>query len=192
MDNMSSKGQVKGRPLSTEVADAVFKAALDLIEESGLEQITRLQIANRAQVSRQTLYNRWASVGDIVLDALVARGEREIGGKDQGEVKLEPRAALREYVSGLAEALQGWAAPGLKAVAALAQQDAKFGQRFRHDFIARRHGRLLQAVTEACDKPAQNPLLIAEFIAASMWYRLLISGQALDQGWVDAMLAQLD
>ena len=192
MDNMSNKSQVKGRPLSAGVANAVFKAALELVNESGLQHVTRLQIANKARVSRQTLYNRWPSVGDIVLDALIARGEQEIGENARGEADTGPREALRDYVTGLANALQGWAAPGLRAVAALAQQDPVFERRFRNDFLARRHGRFLKVVQSACTKPGQDPILIAELIAASMWYRLLISGQALDQSWVDAMLAQLD
>ena len=93
-----------------------------------------------------------------------------------------------QYVTGLADALNRWAAPSLTAVAALAQQDAAFAMRFRERFLERRHQRLVSVVAAACS-PEQDAIQIAELIAASMWYRLMLSGQALDAAWVDSMVA---
>ena len=190
MDNVTNKYQdstLRGRPLSTDVTDAVFRTALEIVNEDGLAKASRREIATRAGVSRQTLYNRWPSVGDIVLEALLVRAEREIGAAE-GERTRNPRARLRKYVTGLADALNRWAAPSLTAVAALAQQDAAFAMRFRERFLERRHQRLVSVVAAACSTE-QDANEIAELIAASMWYRLMLSGQALDAAWVDSMVA---
>jgi AcrR family transcriptional regulator len=187
---MPNNNQGRGRPLSANVTEAVHRTALELVSESGLTGTSRREIAVRAGVSRQTLYNRWESVGDIVLEALLVGGEREIGtgtSKSQGN----PRKRLHAYITGLAKALSGWAAPGLRAVAASAQQDEAFAQRFRERFLEPRHRRLVEVVEAACT-PDQDPAVIAELIAGSMWYRLLVSGEALDSAWVGAMVALLD
>lgn len=188
MDNMTNNNQVpqrRGRPLSTDVTDAVYATTLAIVAEAGLTKTSRREIAARAGVSRQTLYNRWASVGDIVLDALLVRGERELGAaRDAGTNEV----SMREYVSGLADALNRWAAPGLAAVAALAQQDPAFARRFRERFLAPRHRRLTEVVAAHC-APGQDAARIAELIAGSMWYRLLVSGQPLDRAWIDDMTA---
>ncbi|MEQ8497114.1 MAG: TetR/AcrR family transcriptional regulator C-terminal ligand-binding domain-containing protein [Gammaproteobacteria bacterium] len=126
----------------------------------------------------QTLYNRWPSVGDIVLEALLVRAEREIG-SDEGESVSNARTRLTMYVTGLNDVLNRWAAPCLKAVVALAQQDAAFALRFRERFLERRHQRLIGVVAAACG-PEQDAAQLAELIAGSMWYRLILSGQALD------------
>jgi AcrR family transcriptional regulator len=193
MDNMTNKYQelpLRGRPLSSDVTDAVFTTALEIVGESGLAKVSRREIAARAGVSRQTLYNRWPSVGDIVLEALLARAEREIG-TDDGGGNQSPRTQLRNYVSGLAGALNRWAAPCLVAVAALAQQDAAFAQRFRERFLERRHQRLVAMVAAACSDE-QDATRIAELIAGSMWYRLMLSRQPLDAAWIESMVALVE
>lgn len=193
MDNMSNKnqgGSTRGRPRSPNVTEAVHATALALVAEAGLASITRSEIATRAGVSRQTLYNRWDTVGDIVLEALLVLGEREIGPSADTDEMPGP-VALRVYIAGLAAALNDWAAPGLKAVTALAQQDAVFAERFREHFLAPRHRRLLAVVAAHCRQP-QEAALLAELVAGSMWYRLLVSGQLLDDAWVDAMVALVE
>lgn len=184
---MSNISQARGRPLSTDVAEAVHRAALEVVAESGLTRTSRSEIATRAGVSRQTLYNRWESVGDIVLEALLTRGEREIGSTDT-RPSDDPKDRLRRYVGDLAAALDGWAAPGLRAVAALAQHDAAFAVRFRTDFLEPRRRRLADVVADACSGPDASPALTAELIAASMWYRLLVSGEPLDSRWIETMV----
>lgn len=191
MDTMSSNNQVRGRPLSDDVTLAVYQSALDLVADKGLSGTNRSEIAARASVSRQTLYNRWDSVGDIVLEALLERGESEIGAT-AGEATDDGRERLFQYVTGLSDALNGWAAPGLKAVAALAQQDPKFAKRFRENLLQPRFRRLREVVGDACAADDQNPELITELIAASMWHRLLISGKPLDQAWVNSMISLID
>lgn len=187
MDNMSNKKQTRGRPVSGNVSEAVYRAALELVAVSGFARITRSEIAALAGVSRQTLYNRWESVGDIVLEALLVRGEREIGVAVEAQAPMTAEEKLRKYLEGLAVALEGWAAPGLKAVVALAQQDEAFAQRFRQNFLGPRHQPLAEVIRGACTANGQDARLVAELIAASMWYRLLISGETLDLVWIDVM-----
>ncbi|MEM9041964.1 MAG: TetR-like C-terminal domain-containing protein [Actinomycetota bacterium] len=139
--------------------------------------ITRTTVADGAGVSRQTLYNRWSTVADIVLDALLDRAERTIGVTE---------TSLTSYLTDLAAAAGGWARPGLRAVATFAQSDPVFAGRFRTDFLPTRHGALRRAV--GAEVPDANVAdRVSELIAASMWYRILVIDAALDQEWINAM-----
>lgn len=182
---MSSKAtdlrpRPRGRPLSTAVERAVFDEVLSQIATSPPEVITRRAIATGSGVSRQTLYNRWATTADIVLDALLDRAARTIGVRDEPD--------LGKYLAELAAAVNGWARPGLRAIAAFAQSDRSFAQRFRTEFLEIRHGALIAHVEATTDDPARAAR-IAELIAGSMWYRLLIIDTELDREWIDEMIS---
>jgi AcrR family transcriptional regulator len=61
-----------GRPRNVEADNAVLKAALDLIAESGVDGVSIEQVAKRAGVARTTVYRRYAARDDLVIAALVA------------------------------------------------------------------------------------------------------------------------
>jgi AcrR family transcriptional regulator len=167
----------RGRPKSSEVTEAVFAAVLLAAADSNVDSISWSQLATAAGVSRQTLYNRWPTVADIVLEALLDRAEREITVR-----RSDKTLTLATYLADLAKAVNGWAKPGLRSVAAMAQSDPDFAKRFRETLIAPRHSRLVEAI-RASNVPAMHVELAAEMIAGSMWYRLLISGEPLDRQW---------
>jgi AcrR family transcriptional regulator len=59
-----------GRPRDQLVDEAVLRAALDLFGEYGMEGASIGQIANRAGVARTTIYRRWSSREDLLVNAL--------------------------------------------------------------------------------------------------------------------------
>ena len=129
-------------------------------------------------MSRQTLYNRWPTTADILLEAPLTRASRTIG--------IGERTDLRSYLAELAAAVDGWARPALRALAVFSQSDPKFAGRFHDEFLAVRHGALTAAVRASSPDPARSDL-DAELIAASLWYRVLIVDADLDDRWVDDM-----
>ena len=171
--------------MSEDVTSAVHSAVLDLVAQHGLGEVSRTAVASRAGVSRQTLYNRWESVGDMLLSALLTRAEGEIGSSVGGEP--DPSESTRGYLRDFASAVNTWASSGLRGVVAHALRDPAFERRFREEFLAPRHGRLVAAVESAAGLAGVDGHQVAELIAGSMWYRLLVTGQPLDEDWVDAM-----
>ncbi|MEM9565341.1 MAG: TetR/AcrR family transcriptional regulator C-terminal ligand-binding domain-containing protein [Actinomycetota bacterium] len=178
----------RGRPPSTEVERAVFAEAIRLVGRNDPASLTRLAIAEGAGVSRQTLYNRWPTTADIVLDALLDRAAGSIGDRrPAGETGLD---GLRAYLVELAGAVDGWARPGLRAVAAFAQLDDDFARRFRRRFLATRHRALTEAIAEAAPRLEPAPVTqAAELVAGSLWFRILVADEPLDDRWVGQMVA---
>ncbi|MEM9516344.1 MAG: TetR-like C-terminal domain-containing protein [Actinomycetota bacterium] len=178
----NTAARTRGRPLSIGVEHAVYAETLRLVAVGGAPKLTRRAIADGAGVSRQTLYNRWLTVGDIVLDALMAHADRSIGGNPN-----EHR--LRGYLSDLAESVNGWARPGLRYIVAAALHDTDFALRLRSRFLGERHGRLQSAIAHDRSLTSEQVAAVAELIAATMWYRIVIVDERLDEQWIDAMCA---
>ena len=59
-----------GRPRDQLVDEAILRAALDLFSEYGIEGASIGQIANRAGVARTTIYRRWPSREDLLVNAI--------------------------------------------------------------------------------------------------------------------------
>lgn len=60
----------RGRPRSAEVEPAVLAATLEVAREVGITRLSMDDVADRAGVSKATIYRRWPSKEQLVLDAL--------------------------------------------------------------------------------------------------------------------------
>jgi AcrR family transcriptional regulator len=59
-----------GRPRSERAERAILEAALELFTESGVAGVCMEAVATRAGVGKATIYRRWPSKEDLLLDAL--------------------------------------------------------------------------------------------------------------------------
>ena len=62
----------RGRPRDQSVDGTVMEAVLDLVGEEGLASLSMEAIAVRAGVSKATIYRRWSSKEDLVIDAVAS------------------------------------------------------------------------------------------------------------------------
>lgn len=67
-----------GRPRSDEAREAVLHAVDDLLLEVGYAAMTMKGIAERAGVSRQTVYRWWSTKAEILFEASAADAEQEL------------------------------------------------------------------------------------------------------------------
>jgi AcrR family transcriptional regulator len=56
----------------------ILEAALDVLAETGYDGMTIDMVATRAKAGKATLYRRWSSKADLVLDAVVCMKSRDI------------------------------------------------------------------------------------------------------------------
>lgn len=67
--NPESK-QGRGRPRDPAHGDAIREATLQLLDELGYHGLTMVDVAQRAGVAKTTIYRRWATKAEMVLDAI--------------------------------------------------------------------------------------------------------------------------
>jgi AcrR family transcriptional regulator len=87
-----------GRPRDAALDEAIILATRDRLVRDGYSQMTIGDIAADAKVSRPTLYRRWSTKFELVVDALDYgfRKERDTYALDLS--RMEPREALVEAV----------------------------------------------------------------------------------------------
>lgn len=98
---VASKG---GRPRDEGRDQAILEAALELIVEVGYEAMSMEAVANRAGVSKATIYRRWPGKAQLVGDA-IRRGEE--GNQADPEDTGSLRGDLLSFVHSLLAAIGG-------------------------------------------------------------------------------------
>lgn len=108
----SARPRGRGRPRRAATRSAIVRATLELVAERGFQAATMDAIADRAGVSKNTIYRRWSSKELLIADAL-----RELTARAQVSGEGEIYGLLLEHVRDvarlLADPLMGRLLPGL-------------------------------------------------------------------------------
>ena len=83
-----------GRPRSARSHQAILQATIELLTEEGFEAMSIEAIAARAGVGKTTIYRRWASKTDLVIDALDTL-RAEVPLVDTGDLRSDLIAVLQ-------------------------------------------------------------------------------------------------
>jgi len=168
-----------GRPRDEAAGPAILAAARDLVVAHGYEAVTTQAIAEAAGVGKQTIYRRWPSKAELVLEAFLAHAHSSVD--VVSKERLEP--ALRSFLARTFRALDA-TGPAVRSLMAQAQTDDGFRETFRTRFIAPRREALARTIAEASARDGVettaadvDAAVIALF--GAVWYRLLL-GEPLD------------
>jgi len=85
----------RGRPRSTQADQSLREAALQVFVEDGLEAMSMEKVAERAGVSKLTLYRRWSSKVELVRDVLAHLSE-QVPIADTGSLRTDLLVLLRQ------------------------------------------------------------------------------------------------
>jgi AcrR family transcriptional regulator len=175
-----------GRPRSEDARHAVLTATLELAAESGPAGLTMGGIAERAGVSKETLYRWWRSKTEVVLEALAHYGDEAIPVPDRGSLAKD----LRIFMRATSKALDHRTRQLLRTLAAQSAADPTFADQVREEFIARRRTALAEVLERAVERGELTPAraaLTVDFVFGSLWYRLIFGVGSLDRAWADAV-----
>lgn len=98
---MISATRPPGRPRDETIDEDIVRCLFELVDEFGLKGVTIDAIAERAGVSKSTIYRRWSSKEDLMVDAVAGLvGGIEIPeGDGIREVLLHALGRLKSYMS---------------------------------------------------------------------------------------------
>lgn len=123
----------RGRPRSEARKQAILQAAFELLGEHGLGATSMDAVAERAGVSKATIYRWWDSKELLALDALYAAWDTAgPARRPTGTLRSEMLALVRPWVRLVAA---GPSARILTALLAEAQNDPEFGRAYRAHFV---------------------------------------------------------
>ncbi|MGA8255622.1 MAG: TetR-like C-terminal domain-containing protein [Nocardioides sp.] len=109
----------------------ILTATLDVLADLGYDRLTMDAVAAAARASKATLYRRWTSKAQLVIDALVSQ-KGPLAAPDTGDLRSDLLAMFCGG-GGLTDHRQSAI---LASVITAIGRDTEFAEAFRRDFIA--------------------------------------------------------
>ncbi|MFD8687349.1 TetR/AcrR family transcriptional regulator [Streptomyces sp. NPDC059651] len=178
-------GTVRPGGRTARVRESVLRAAGDALAEQGFDRLDLADVARRAEVGKTTVYRRWSTTTGLIADLLDDMAEQSLPRAHTGSLTEDLRANARLVLSTLTDPRQGAL---FRSVIAAATCDARTAQAL-HRFYAVRIKEWSGCVTEAVERgelPAgTDPDEVIRAVSAPLYYRLLASGDPLDEAAAD-------
>ncbi|MCD2443273.1 TetR/AcrR family transcriptional regulator [Agromyces sp. SYSU K20354] len=188
---MSRNEPVTGRATrrsGAAVEAAAHAAAIELLIEGGPTAVTMEAVADRIGTSKPVLYRRWADSGALVRSALLTGAQSLITAPDTGSLRDDIRAVLTQW----AASFDTPAARLYPVIVGVMAHDAEFAREFRGGVIAWRRDAMREIYRRAAARGEIDANLevdlVSELGQAVLWHRLLITGDPVDEAFIDRVL----
>ena len=166
----------RGRPRSAEADAAIRQATVDLLVAEGYANLTMSGVATRAGVSTATLYRRWGSKLELVVDVLTARAE-ENPVPDTGSLEADCRAVVQNLVD---KAKTTKSTPLLAGLVGEIGRNAELADALRASLIGPRRAALNEVFARAAKRgelrKGVDAELAADLLFGPLYHRLLFTG----------------
>ncbi len=181
---MESNKRPGGR--SARVREAVLRAALLELSETGWDSLSVERIAERSGTHKTTIYRRWGSADRVALEALLERGSEGIPIPDTGDIRLDLIALGRSIAASISEPVGRSV-----AAAAIGASDSSSIRTVADAFWSERFEQAGSIVTRAIERGQlpqdTDPSRVIEGIAAPVWFRVMVSRIAVTDEWLAAV-----
>ncbi len=178
-------GEARPGGRAARVRTAVLDATFEMLAEVGYERLSIEEVARRAGVHKTTVYRRWSTKAELVLDTARASSAENVPIPDTGTLHGDLRELAREVASNIGTD------PGSQttlAIVAAAAASAELASSM-HTFWAERLELTTPIVERAIQRgelpPSADANLIIETLIGPMWIRLLLTGETIDNDVAD-------
>jgi AcrR family transcriptional regulator len=166
---------------------AVLDAAYDIVADQGYDGLTVDAVASASGVHKTTIYRRWATVDDVLFDAVMARAEQAIPLERTDDAMADLVAMAWSVAENLAD-------PMARAVAAatLSRPDDNALARLSEQFWTLRI-EAASAIVAAAQKDgaidaALDPGDVVERIVGPIWFRSMVLRKPSDREFVESLV----
>ena len=177
-----------GRPRSAEADAAIRQATIDLLAEEGYANLTMSGVAATAGVSTATLYRRWRSKVDLVVDVLSVKSE-ERPLPDTGTLRGDCRAWLRQLVDGMRETTSG---PLMAGLVGEIGRNAELADALRTTLIGPRRAAFVELLERAERRgelrAGVDHEIVIDLLSAPIYHRVLFTGAPISRGLADKVV----
>lgn len=170
----------------------ILAAALDILAEKGYERMTVDMVATRARAGKATLYRRWPSKAELVIDAVACM-------KNTHPADLPDTGSLR------GDLVANIKAPAVKdgerklrimaGMVSLMSESPEFADAARSVIVEPRAAALRTLIGRAIDRGEVTPdvdvHLLAQVIPSMTAYKSLMLGQAVDREYIITLVDEV-
>jgi AcrR family transcriptional regulator len=178
----------RGRPRSETARNAILEAAAELLLEHGLGEVSMDAVAERAGVSKATIYRWWPTKETLALEALYHEWDTvRPSPNDTGPLRDDLLSLLRPWIRLVRMR------PYARVIAALiteANTDPKFAEQYRASFVEPRRKparALFERAIERGEIPADTDVEVTlDLVFGPIYHRLLHGHAPLTDRFVEA------
>lgn len=178
----------KGRPRDVATEKAILTASYDLLLENGFGAITVEKIAERAKVSKATIYKWWPNKAAVVMDGFLSAAMSRLPVPDTGSVIND----IVIQVGNLARFLISREGKVINELIAEGQFDGKLAEAYRARYFNPRRldsRRILERGVQRGElKEDLDIELCIDLIYGPLFYRLLVTGEKIDETFIKALI----
>jgi len=169
-----------GRPRDAARDEAILTAALELLQQIGYRDLTIEGIAERAGVSRPTIYRGWPSKPTVVVAALTRSTRLAVPPVDTGSLRGDLIALQRHRLDLMSTPQSRRVTAGL--IGDLAA-DPDLAESYVRDYLAPRRAVVWEALQRGVDRGELDPDIDLAFaydlLAGPLFMRAIVWGQSL-------------
>lgn len=181
----------RGRPRNVETQNAILTAAYELLLEHGFAAVTIEKIAERAQVSKATIYKWWPNKGAVIMDGYMHEATARLPVPDTGSVFED----IQLHASNLARFLTSREGKVITEIIGEGQSDPGLAVEYQTRYIQPRRreawGIIEKGVERGELKSDCDIALCIDLVYGSIFYRMLVSGEPMEDGYVNRVVTSL-
>jgi AcrR family transcriptional regulator len=186
MEEMPGK---RGRPRNTETQMAILTASYELLVECGFDAVTVEKIADRAKVSKATIYKWWPNKAAVVMDGFLSAASARLPVPDSGSVFED----VRLHAASVSRFMTSKEGNIIKELIAHGQSDSGLADALRTRYIFPRRseagGLIERGIRRGELKESLDIDLCIDLIYGPIFYRLLVTGAVIDEAFVDKLIS---
>jgi AcrR family transcriptional regulator len=180
-----------GRPRDPSRDGVIRAAILRLLGDVGYGALTMDAVASEAGVGKATIYRRWRTKEELVVDTVSELNAVEADHPDTGSVEGDLRALMHAMVA----LVNSPAGAATQALLSSMQHQPALAQAFRDGPMAVWNN-AFDAMWERGERRGEVPpglarSLVAEAIGAPIVQRWLVNGEPVDDAFADAAVDQV-
>ncbi|MDD7795359.1 TetR/AcrR family transcriptional regulator [Clostridium sp. 'White wine YQ'] len=177
-----------GRPRSEKTKSDILNAAYDLLIETGFGTVTVEKIAERAKVSKATIYKWWPNKAAVVMDGFLNATNVELPIPDTGSIIEDMFIQVDNFVKFLTTRKGNV----ITEIIAEGQYDSKLADIYRNAYFIPRRDISKQILERGILRGEVNKGLDLEICIDLIWgpifYRLLVTGAEIDEIFIRKLI----
>jgi AcrR family transcriptional regulator len=175
----------RGRPLEADRTPAILDAVLELLHQTGYDQLRVQDVAEKAGVGLGTIYRRWPTKQALVIEAMQCGRATEEKVFDTGD----PKADLAATFKNMAQSIGAESGDVVGFFASL-RREPEIAEVFRTTKLANLRARLRALIAAARGVDSDDPALdmLTDLGPALLVFRIALVGDNTD---VDALVRDI-
>ena len=181
----------RGRPRNVEAQSSILSASYDLLLENGFGAVTVDKIAERAQVSKATIYKWWPNKAAVVMDGFLSAASAKLPVPDTGSVFQD----ILEHATNMARFMTSQEGSIFLEIIGEGQVDSALAEAFRSRYIQPRRLEVRSIMDRGIQreelKQHVDIALCTDLIYGPIFYRLLVTGDRVDEHYVEQLVTHV-